>query len=778
MLEYQTASTRSFIPTLPDGSIMPFDFNPNDNITTEIIANDVSFHPDYFLLLDENQDIVQRWFVMEQKRNRQGQWIYYLRRDLLADSYNDLLEAPMFVEKGIIEDANSPLLLNNEDSRVNQIKKEEILLKDLSNCAWLVMYLKKGILGNSGIGPDQDGKIPIDIGDDNPYVYLTLTTPITSWSFYSYITSNYRVTKDLDFNVFYQDELASWLERYFKYTMPVNNPTQSFTAPAFLNNSNLVTNDLPFMLKNKLDAQFRPNASILKTQAENAFSYRYTDDLSVYDGKIIKDSTGKYFKVTVYEYSAGTQDQTVTTTNAPILKNTLDGLWLATGETETPNNEAFTITETYSNLRIILEEISAFETVLDFGAFQGKGTTDSPLFDVVCMPYGNIRITAQGGLIDINTNATRSMSLINSLAVSLTSQNVLDIQILPYCPLQNLLSENRISLKYLSESAVQGVHDNNTTDLLLVADSVNFTFDIEKEITPPAPSVSVREAFYKKFVNDCVVTRLCSPNYNGVFEINLVKNGGSIRKFNVDVTLRPFNPYIHVNPDFNYVYGRDFNDARGLVCGGDFSIGMINDNWALYEIQNKNYQAIFDRQIQNLDFNNAIARQESLIGSIAGTLGGTAGGAMAGGMAGGPYGAIAGAVIGGGLSAVGGVLDYMNLEKRQQEMRNFAIDNYNLNLGNVRALPYSITRTSAYTYNNKLFPFVEIYSCTEIEEQAYYRKLEFNGMTIGIIDTISFYRSGDNSNYFRAKLIRTNDVSEDTHYVQAINEELLKGVFI
>ena len=147
-------------------------------------------------------------------------------------------------------------------------------------------------------------------------------------------------------------------------------------------------------------------------------------------------------------------------------------------------------------------------------------------------------------------------------------------------------------------------------------------------------------------------------------------------------------------------------------------------------------------------------------------------------MLGGGYGAIAGAVVGGATSLVGGAMDLENLQKRQQEARNYAIDNYSLSLGNIRALPYSITKTSALTFNNKLFVFVEIYECSEEEKEAYYLKLRYNGMSVRKIGNILGYMSQDNSNYFRGRVIRIEDLSEDNHYFEAINEELMKGVFI
>ena len=72
LTEYQAKAKANFIPEDVNGAMTPFDFNPNDNITTEIIVNDVPFDPDYFLLLDAEENIVSRWFVLEQKRNRKG----------------------------------------------------------------------------------------------------------------------------------------------------------------------------------------------------------------------------------------------------------------------------------------------------------------------------------------------------------------------------------------------------------------------------------------------------------------------------------------------------------------------------------------------------------------------------------------------------------------------------------------------------------------------------------------------------------------------------------
>ena len=50
---------------------------------------------------------------------------------------------------------------------------------------------------------------------------------------------------------------------------------------------------------------------------------------------------------------------------------------------------------------------------------------------------------------------------------------------------------------------------------------------------------------------------------------------------------------------------------------------------------------------------------------------------------------------------------------------------YNFNLQNIKALPYTITRCTALTYNNKLFPFIEKYRCKDEEKEAFINKLNY-----------------------------------------------------
>lgn len=784
-----------------DYLIKNVNFNPADGLNTIHIAGngeldnrlefrDYSFT--YALLIeynpalttkeeiyaDEDTQILSKWFILDNDRTRGGQYRLSLRRDVLVDYRKQIIKSPMFVEKGIISDFNSPLLMNNEDVRVNQIKKQEILLKDRTACPWLVLYVKKGILGDNQ-------SVTVDVPQNEDFVYEKLNTPITSWQYYQYSQSgtNYKKSNKLDFRVHY---FFGSNDNYYMYVMSSISPYPSSNDYTGVARGNL---SVMAITKESLDNAYKSRAASMISRATTDFNLKFNDPISVYHGKIIKDSDGKYFRVYVNDVNSGQQlSETIDikSANAPLLKSIMLDAWreAANRPSATADDKAFQVKNYYNELHITLEELTDVQTTIDFSYYEGTGTKDSMLFDAICMPYGSVRMYASGGLIDITTSAERSMTLMNSLAIQLTSEKILDFQILPYCPVQDLINpsvDKQMKFWVLNETVLECVYNGDVTDLIIVCGSANFTFDISQNIsienTDDAP-----QNFFLKYLNDCTKLRICSPNYNGIFEMNLAKNGGEITKFNVDITLRPYNPYIHVNPDFNFIYGQDFNDQRGLVCGGDFSLGIINDAWNVYEIQNKNYQAIFDRQIQNLDVNNAITRQEAGWGIGAGVISGAASGAAGGASIGGPYGALAGAVIGAGSSAVGGMLDWANLEKKIQEQRSFAIDNYNLQLGNVQALPYSITKTSALTYNNKLFPFVEIYECSDEERAAYYNKIIWNGMTVGIIDRIERYESGNWANYFRAKLIalygEEGSNAVENRIIEAINIEFMKGVFI
>ena len=146
---YKTASTSYLEYT-------GVNFDMQDGIATSLVVGcehqqdnndkplkwDEDGSPDYLICHEENV-IKSRWFINEVVKIRGGQYKLALKRDVLVDFNEQIMNSPCFVEKGTINDPEDVLLFNSEGMSFNQQKQGETALRDKSNCAWLVGYLKK-----------------------------------------------------------------------------------------------------------------------------------------------------------------------------------------------------------------------------------------------------------------------------------------------------------------------------------------------------------------------------------------------------------------------------------------------------------------------------------------------------------------------------------------------------------------------------------------------------------------------------------------------------------
>ena len=71
-------------------------FNPTDGVdTTHVFGSNAHIYDgsgDYVLVVNEYNEIVSRWFIIEAVRSRQGQWVLDLKRDLFADYWDQIIE--------------------------------------------------------------------------------------------------------------------------------------------------------------------------------------------------------------------------------------------------------------------------------------------------------------------------------------------------------------------------------------------------------------------------------------------------------------------------------------------------------------------------------------------------------------------------------------------------------------------------------------------------------------------------------------------------------------
>ena len=209
---------------------------------------------------------------------------------------------------------------------------------------------------------------------------------------------------------------------------------------------------------------------------------------------------------------------------------------------------------------------------------------------------------------------------------------------------------------------------------------------------------------------------------------------------------------------------------------------VTNSAWIAYQQNNKTYQAVFDRSIANLEFTNNIGRQMDRIGAFVGTIQGSAQGGAAGATFG-PWGAAAGAVVGAAGSLAGGIADINLNEQMRQEQLSYIKDQQRLNLAAIQAQPYSLSKTTAFTANNKIFPILEFYTCSEKEKEAVVAYLVNNSFNLGAVIPFKslLTTTWAANNKTARKWIQGHpieiDIGEDYHYTAELGRELAQGYY-
>lgn len=750
-------------------------FNPNDNVMTQLVANywegtdeedgiaDTTC-VDYILISSDNVNVDSRWFVLDRKRIRGQQWQFTLRRDLVSDNYEAVINAPCFIEKATLP-PDSPLLWNKENMAFNQIKQEETLLKDDSGCPWIVGYYAKNT------SPDFL-KGTVDSNDLEASYDEAITTTFENWEYNATTKPLFGAYSGTEFRIYVMKYATSiGFQQQNGYLKFDTNGFYTGTAWVSGLEAPLSANFRGSYAGAELQNALRPTLIYqlkgeLKNYVSNYSSQEKVQKLLSYNGKVIKDIDGKFYSLKVVQN--GYQEEVVDI-KAGNLYNSLKQLTDSSAEiTGTPDTNSFKVWVQRPQYIMYANPLTNLETKWDITE-EKLLTSDAP-YNIFAIPYGDTQLEYLGNAVATSTPSI-SMAVANSI-IRTMGNNLYDIQLLPYCPINTPMSNGVIAIydtkgfsTVNTPEPVQHISYILHVPLSQFSKKLNYTIDIPED------------AVGKKISNECDMYRLCSPNYNGAFEFSPAKNNG-VAEFNVDCQYKPYQPYIHVNPAFGGMYGSDFGDARGLICNGDFSLPQIKDAWQDYQIQNKNFQEIFSRQIENMEAQRDVQRVQEIFGSITGAVsGGASLGAMGLSLGGPVVGGIT-AGVGGAVSAIGGAVDYYTSEKLHSLSLDYTKDMFGYNLGNIKAIPYSLTKVSAYNNNNKIFPFIEYYTCKQEEKDAFRNKLIYNGMTVGVIGTIADYQQA-NPTYIKGSVIRVEgNENLDYHSLTELSNEIYKGVFI
>lgn len=775
-------------------------FNPGDGIATQQVVNlSEDQIGDYLLAVNEYNEIDSRWFILDCRRERTGQYTLTLRRDLVVDNYNSIISAPCFIEKATLDDSD-PMIYNSEDMTFNQIKTSETQLKDETGCAWIVGYIASG--QELEVNIPYNVPVSVEVQNISQYQYYEYSNlsgtgsnfvGVPSNIIYGFGANRSGYSEGIIFAVNqngaqptgaiiqeasgYKEAIGYFYTNY--YQSSDSNPILKYGGnfPDYPTNqlkvkssawSGVDENGIINSLKNNISSRLSTLQSYIGNYIDLHTEQEVNDFLNQNGATIYEQSTGKYYKVSIQPISNVTTDANVTAGNLfNTMKSITDNISDFSG---TPGNASYAIRVQAPQYGLVLTEDASLGCKLTMTTNR-YSLNDSP-YDMFCIPYSDDLKIYKNGALQFTANKELAFNIATYVSRKYggsSAQYLYDLQLLPYCPVRYCIKSDGtfdIGNNYVDYVTANSGSGEENIAAVYYAKSSSFTLNISNSI----------QITNKKQQSQTDKWRLVSPNYSGQFEFNVALNDG-VDFFNVDCTYKPYNPYIHVNPNFKNLYGQDFNDARGLIVGGDFSLPQTTDAWAQYELSNKNYQQMFDRQIQNMEVNNAVQREQQKWQIASGAVGAGISGALTGAVAGGPIGAVVGGIIGGGVSAAAGIRDYQLSEQLRQEAIDYTTDQFGYQLGNIQALPYSLAKTSAFTYNNKIFPILEYYTCTPQEKAALQDKLYYNGMTVMRIGTIQEFLRSEPS-YIKGKLIRLEGTDNNFHVVNEIANEINKGVFI
>ena len=772
----------------------PTNFNPNDNVNTAMDVNYTTLSDtvdlDYLLVSEDNETVSSRWFILDRKRNLTGQWNVSLRRDLISDYYADVISSPVFIEKAHLY-LDNPLIFNKEaDVSFNNIKSGEHLLKDESGTGWLVGYVASSFNENTTVTIAESGQAY----PNSPIDYSTLSTWANSdaVTITDYWTIGYKgvVQGTVGTGKYWSIGCGKTSGSAYELTKPANFSSQILFYTA---NGQTVSSTgaiLQSAIRDKADEIKSAMEAYIDTKAEykRVTETQYNTLLSMNGGTFLSGSN--LFTITVTNPTVESKLYENIGSDAGALYTIPYNVLQQSGTAEDYGAGSVSGINAYiplDHLKITLsaQSVPATSVIIHNTA---KILEDAP-YRMFAIPLDPVTLSVPGSWSLTTKGGQFSSRLATEIAKSL-GENLYDLQLLPYCPERSVLDieEKTNTITLLGTEGVDYdlvKNSNNTPETFLVwCNRSSFSVNIDYTIDVPTDPVDFKVANETEFI------RLTAPNYSASYEFKATMNRG-VSGFEANCTYKPFQPYIQVNPKYNSLYGEgslyggDFNDQRGLVCGGDYSVALVNDAWVQYQINNKSYADAFDRQIDNMTTTYSIQREQAKragqINAITSAISaGVSGGMVGGALGGGPIGAAVGAgagIVGSALSLYGLKEDLKYSDALHKEAMSLAQDNFGYQLQNIQALPYTLGKVSAFSINNKIFPFLEFYTATDIEKQALRKKIEFNGMTVGVISTINDFLRAEPT-FIQCQLIRYTGDNMDNHEAVELATELHKGVYI
>ena len=141
-------------------------------------------------------------------------------------------------------------------------------------------------------------------------------------------------------------------------------------------------------------------------------------------------------------------------------------------------------------------------------------------------------------------------------------------------------------------------------------------------------------------------------------------------------------------------------------------------------------------------------------------------------------GGIGGAVGLGIGSAASSIYNY----REQQALTQRGIDDARMQFQftnqNMQAQPYSLQKVSTINNNNKLFPILEYYTCTDQEKTLFTNYISYYGMNVNRVGKMSDYVYYGEQDFIQGSLLKNTLIEGSTAIYNAINQELNTGIYL
>lgn len=789
------------------GSQVNCNFVHGDGVNSEFYwnkgVNDTDT-PDY-VVVDDYKGNISRWFVTNSFKTRDRQDKLTLRRDLIADFYSDIVEySPCLIRKGYVPQ-NNPLIFNDEGVQYNKVKQDEILIKDESNCSYIV-----GFISNTAYpsGATVNGTIK-EINYD--YNYTTLA----DFPLKNYVqgagnnhTQSAKIIKDYNYNNIYLSIKYNGrcntgggridMETIMHYT-GIAKP--SYYTPAYSNeydgtyyqtgstNTNVILNceytgnaPSPSVLEsNYLKSHYartlynKIDIGTINDYAKECFDLNegIYSQLQQYNGRKIKIGNIIYnISIEKEDY----QEQTVIY-NAynPTISAAFNDIITHINSHKPSQSEMSTGAYTmgyYNNANryqpsdikvmansekyylVFTEASSNISCNIDTPS--NRTHLDTQPYDMF-MLINESNISYKVGTDNFTSNHEVNMNMAQAICQNAGSGSF-DIQIVPFNPMRGtILADGSLNFYNFDVHPIKN-GNNDIVGHYVLCNSNDLKFQLEKNELKFNPTNYKKDYNLKQY-------RLCSPNQETMFEFSPSMNGG-INTWEISCNYRPYASYIKVQPTWNSLYGSPMyngkTDFRGLVYNSTLCVTQLSDAWANYVSNNKNFQQLFDNQINTLTKQNEIQ-----LNAMEETLG---------------LRSFTGMPIGSILRVIGGSKDI----EMTRELNNVAISkmetDFKYQMDNIKSMPHTIKKLTSINEDTRIFPFIEIYSATPTEEQSFEFKMKYTGYTIMTTGKIIDYCEPNEETFVQADLIRLDlsrsEETADNHIASEIALELSKGIYI